>query len=242
MVKDKDKNRPSRSSASEAPTRDGTPTTGGSQQGLAPRSDINALLAGNPGPITDAAGARWWLDSKGWVLAGEEYDRPKMVSVLLMASLLPRVPLEAANAIRAVAYIIECDIIDKTADLLANTVATKVKTDLHDLVSGLTASKTFLEASATQQANTILELKEISTLSKTNTDKLSSLAIKLTDHHPKAPSIPQWPSVRPSQPSLPPSTFDPSIPNSSTRLRQRLLLAARTVLVHVDSNDDLAPP
>ena len=242
MIRDKDKTRPTRGSTGDTPTSEIPPTN--SQQGLASRSTINSLIAGAPGPVSDAAGARRWLDSKGWVLAGEEYDRSKMVSVLLTASLTPRIPSEAATAIRAVAFLLESNITDKTADHLANEVSNKVKAELTHIISGLSATQSFLEASATQQANSIIELKEITATTKSNSDNFSALTDKLTAINSattSTPPPPQWPSLRPSPPSLPPNTYDPASPSSTTRLRQRLLLASRTVLVHVDPGDDLAP-
>jgi len=80
-----------------APIRDGTPNS--SQWPLAPRPDVNTIIAGNPGSITNASDGRKWLDTKGWVLTAEDYDRNKMIDILLTVSLLPKMPMEAINAI-----------------------------------------------------------------------------------------------------------------------------------------------
>ncbi|KAF8803180.1 hypothetical protein BYT27DRAFT_7260485 [Phlegmacium glaucopus] len=99
MDRDKDKGRASKN-LSTILTSDKTPA--GSQHGSATRSEINALITGSPGPITNPLDARKWLETKGWILSGEDYDRSKMVKILLTISMLPKMPQEAINAVRAV--------------------------------------------------------------------------------------------------------------------------------------------
>jgi len=122
------------------------------------------------------------------------------------------------------ALILEGDVVDKSLDLIATTVTRKVTAALTDVLAGLTASQTFLEASATQQANTILDLKDIATRCKSNTNNLSDITTKLSTLSTPLPSDPvTWPSLtshRPSQSSLPPNTFNPTLPTPTTRLRQ----------------------
>ncbi|KAF8799543.1 hypothetical protein BYT27DRAFT_7263847 [Phlegmacium glaucopus] len=243
LAMDKDKGRTSRNPAS-APICDGT--LGNSQRGLATRSEINALVTGNSGPITNSSEARKWLETKGWVLSREDYDRSKMARILLTISLLPKMPQEAVNAIRATAFILEDDITDKDSSSIASLVVNKVQAGLTDILSGLLATQTFFKASSTQQANLTLDLKESMSQSKLVTNNLSNVAAKLTDLSPPpataSPPI-QWPA--PSQRlipcSLPPNVYDPSVPSSTTQLRQRLLLAARSILVQSDP-DDISTP
>jgi hypothetical protein len=73
-----DKDKPTNSLPRSA-SSPGTPTT---LRDLPSRSDeITALFSGDGGPIKNLPDApnRTWLDRKGWVLAGEQYDKTKMV-------------------------------------------------------------------------------------------------------------------------------------------------------------------
>ncbi|KAF8804972.1 hypothetical protein BYT27DRAFT_7299169 [Phlegmacium glaucopus] len=243
MDRTKDKGRSARNAAS-TPIREGTPVN--SQRGLATRSDVNTLIAGNPGPVTNISDARRWLESKGWVLSGEEYDRSKIAKILLTVSLLPKMPPEAVSAIRASAFILEDDIADKASTLIASTVANKVNESLANVLTELAATRSFFEASSTQQANTTLSLKEIATQNDAAVASLTDAASKIAASSaptdvPTSINWPSLPSFQPSQPSLPLSSHDPNSPPSVSRLQQRLLLAARTVLVHVESDDVTAP-
>ncbi|KAF8801545.1 hypothetical protein BYT27DRAFT_7216029 [Phlegmacium glaucopus] len=245
MDKDKDKGRGPRNSASTS-IRHGTP--GNSQKGLATRSEINTLVAGNSGPITNTSDARKWLESKGWILSGEDYDRSKMARILLTISLLPKMPPEAINAIRATALILEDDITDKDSSAIAASVVSKVQEGLTEVLSGLQATQSFFEASSTQQASLILDLKEAATQGKLVSNSLSNTAAKLSDLNPNstfasAPPPTQWPTPSLQLPprSLPSNVYDPSVPSSTTQLKQRLLLAARSILIQSDPNEDSTP-
>ncbi|KAF8800496.1 hypothetical protein BYT27DRAFT_7216977 [Phlegmacium glaucopus] len=205
-------------------------------------SDINAMIAGNPGPVTNSVEACKWLETKGWVLAGEDYDQLKLVKILLTISLLPKMLPEAINATHAAAYLLEDDINDKSSSLIALAVASKVKTDLSSILTDLSAAQSFFEASSTQQANTTLLLKEMATQNSTTVGCLADIVSKLNVSLPSTPVPAQWPSLQPSQPSLPTPSHDPSAAPSIGRLQQHLLLSARTILVHVDSDNATAPP
>ena len=64
----------------------------GTQSKLPSQAD---LMAGPYlGPVRNSREARKWLESKGWVLSEEPYDRSKAVRILLTAAALPKVPAE----------------------------------------------------------------------------------------------------------------------------------------------------
>ena len=133
MDKDRESSRTSKNAANSLAHKSSqaSPT-----RGLALRSELNSLISGNSSPISNNTEARKWLDSKGWVLSEEPYDRLKMVKILLTASLIPKVPAEAANAIRAVAYVLDDDMTDNISSSLTNAVAI----DQRDLDTGMCES------------------------------------------------------------------------------------------------------
>ena len=127
--RDRDKSKSTKPTASSS-ARKGTP--GNSQRNLTTRSDINALIAGSPGPVSNPSEARKWLETKGWILNGENYNRTKVVDILLTTSLLPKIPPETANAVRAAAFLLEDDITDKISSAICwdNVTARTSKSQL----------------------------------------------------------------------------------------------------------------
>ena len=70
MDKDKDK---SKTTAKNAPsTQAGTPDL--PLHGPFTRSEIDALLISQLGPVANSDEACKWLQNKGWILSGENYD------------------------------------------------------------------------------------------------------------------------------------------------------------------------
>jgi hypothetical protein len=220
----------------------GTPTP---SRDLPSRSGISALLSGDSGPVKTLSDARSWLDKKGWVLAGEQYDRSKMTNILFTVSLLPKLPLDAVAAIRAVALIIEDNIEDSLSSALSSAIADKFLARIGNVPDELTRAKEFLEATSTKQASTVVQLHETATQHATTTTNLVEILTKLATteaSHLSAP--PQWPSIQnsgPSPNSCPSSLHDPSASDSNVRIQQRLLLASRTVLIEIDRSHASSP-
>jgi len=146
---------------------------------LPSRSGITALLSGNSGPVKTLPDARAWLDKKGWVLAGEQYDRTKMVNILLTVSLLPKLPSDAAAAIRAVALLIEDNIEDSLSSALSSAIADKLLARIGNLPDELTRAKEFLDATSTKQASTVVQLNETATQHAATTLNLAEISSKL---------------------------------------------------------------
>ncbi|KAF5378885.1 hypothetical protein D9615_006982 [Tricholomella constricta] len=237
------------------------PTGGASQQGtpnvprqLPTRADISTFLIGDTGPVKSSKEARRWLETKGWILAGEAYDRTKLVRILLTAALnlsqkATETRTDAKNAVLAVAFLLEEDITDCIADALAEAVTAKALDRLDSATSKLTSSTAFSTATDTQQAETTIALKTVSTQLAGVTASLSDLAAKLNTTTPSPSSTleqPSWADIArsspgPAPPTAPSAAFNPSATEQHTRLQQRLLRGARTILVEANPDDDLAP-
>jgi hypothetical protein len=209
-----------------------------SPRGPFARSELNAIISNQGGPVTKGSDARKWFENKGWILESEQIDRTKLVNILLTVSLLPKIPPEVIHAIRAVAYILDDDITENVSDVLAKAVSSKVNAGLVDITSKLERTLTFLEASSAQQATSTLELKTATTKSvevmnginqfeRTFAETTKSLAAS-------AKQISSPPLARPTPPSLPNPTYNPSTPENLTRLKQRILQSSCNVLIQSD--------
>lgn len=232
-----------RGNASRGSTPSGSSPGG---RGIPTRSDLATLLSSDHGPVNALPDARKWLEGKGWSLQGEAFNRSKLVNILLTASLFPKVPADVAAAIRAVAFLLEDNITDNISTALADAVAAKVKSQLEGFSSELSSNINFLRANTTQQAATSVDLKETATLHATTASTLAEISTKLASNTPLPRDNPQWPSIQETQPRPPPSSlpspsYDPAAPPQHTLLRQRLLQAARTILIEVDPASPTAP-
>lgn len=209
-------------------------------QNIPDRTELNGLIAGIHGPVTDLSSARSYLESKRWILSSKRYDRTKLVDILLTASVSLKIPADAAAAIRAVAYLLEDDITDKVSSTLASAVADKVRAQLADITTDLSSNAKFINANATQQAATSVKLKEIAAQYAAASVNLADASSKLSSIGPKESLSPvQWPALgsptrAPALPSSPPSMYNPDASAQHTDLQRRLLAAACTVFVEVD--------
>lgn len=232
-----------------APSRGSTPGSlpGSQARTLPTRSDITLILSGDSGPVGNIADARKWLANKSWIYPGEPLDRKKLVNILLTTSCIAKLPSDAAAAIRAVAFLLEDDINDAFSSLIASSVTDKLISQLNPLTTELSATKSFLEATSAQQATLSISLQEVASHHSSTSLNLAEIAEKLKSSPvPSIPSAPPtlWPSLPPPHPapsSLPSNKHNPASPTQDIRLQQRVLLAARTVLVQIDLNDESSP-
>ena len=74
---------------------------------LLSRSEINTRLSSEPNPVSNVSKAKSWLETKGWILAGENYSKPKLADILFTVALTTKLTPEASSAIKAVALLIE---------------------------------------------------------------------------------------------------------------------------------------
>ena len=133
-------------------------------QALPTRHNIALILAGNLGPINNLAEAQKWMANKAWIYPSEPINHEKLVTILLTTSFTAKMPLDAVAAIRAITYLLEGDLVNLSLMITANAITAKLDACLSPLISDLTSAKSFLEATASQQASLVLDLKEISIL------------------------------------------------------------------------------
>ncbi|KAG5640891.1 hypothetical protein DXG03_006696 [Asterophora parasitica] len=152
---------------------------------------------------------------------------------------------------------LEDNIAHSTSETLADAITTKALNNLKPITTKLVATASFVTATNTQQAETTLTLKEVSSHLATLTASLSELSTKLTTNPTPtatAPSsCPTWASVVSSSPPahlpayLPTcptpllALYDPTTSNQRAQVQQCILHAVCTILVDMNSNDDLAP-
>src|ERR1700683_741051 len=75
-------------------------------QALLPRSESSAVLTATS-PISSPIDARKWIETRGYILAGEQYSRPKLADILFTLAVEDKIPADVKNAIVAVAFLIE---------------------------------------------------------------------------------------------------------------------------------------
>ena len=208
---------------------------------LPTRSDLAALITGSNGLVNDSSDARNWLESKGWILLEEKFSLGKLISILLTVSLLPKIPVEIATAVRSTAFLAQDKLEDDLSTSLVSSIAEKLTAQFGNVPEELKKAKEFLEATSTQQASGILGLQETTAQQAATTANLVEVSAKLAEApRPTNAGTPLWPSL-PSAASLPPVSHDPSQSANEVRVQQRLLLASRTVLIEVDHSSRSAP-
>ncbi|KAG6884250.1 hypothetical protein C0993_012782 [Termitomyces sp. T159_Od127] len=220
-------------------------------QQLPTRSEFGALLQAQAGPIKSVSDARWWLDSKGWVLAGEPYDRMKLARVLMTAAVTAKgmkIKGDARNAILAVALLLESNIIDSTLKAIANAVASKILKHVKPVVHHMASSADFTSANGTAQAETTLALKGVSAQLESITSSLGNVILKLSalpsptpSPTPPGASGPSWADIARSQPLTIPSKFNPGAPPQHIQMQQQLLHDAKTILIMINTASADAP-
>ena len=128
------------------------------------RHNIASILAGDLGSVNNLAEAQKWMANKAWIYPSEPINHEKLVTILLTTSFTAKMPSDVAGAIRAVAYLLEGNLVDLSLMITANAITAKLDACLSLLISDLISAKSFLEAIASQQASLVLNLKEISIL------------------------------------------------------------------------------
>jgi hypothetical protein len=131
---------------------------------LLSRAELEVQLDAAIGPITGIKDARVWLDTRGWILAGEKYSKPKLADILFTVALTQKLPNDACSAIKAVAFLIadlaEQDFSATLANTNAEKIATQLNSSINKLASGVASTKDFLNATTRQQAEATLALQE----------------------------------------------------------------------------------
>lgn len=246
--------RTSSANASGGASQSGTPER---SRSLPTHANLKSLMAVDTGPVRNIQEARKWLESKGWILAADPYDRTTLTNILVTAALTSKPP-ELKSTVIAVAFILEADIADRVSDTLAAAVASKATDRLEGLIGKLGTSIEFLSANDTKRAEATLSIEgSSSTLSGLTTSlgvMVNRLEAASTQNQAQAAT---WASIvkghQARTPLPPPPTFssrglpvaspghDSLRPKEHARVQQRLLQSNRTVLVSIDKEDDNAP-
>jgi hypothetical protein len=216
---------------------------------LPSRADLEAQLQSSTGPVTCVKDARVWLDTKGWILAGEKYTKPKLADILFTVALSSKLPNDASSAIKAVAFLIEeiadQDFSTSLANMITDKISSQISSSIDDLATGIASTKEFLNAVTRQQAESTLALQE-SVLSNSESSKsIANTAEKLSDTATKQPINNEWPTL-PSAPLAAGNAFHPaslvhtSLSSSHVKIQQRTLLAARQLLIELGPLDENA--
>ena len=122
---------------------------------LLPRSEsISALSATSP--ITGPKDARNWIESKGYILSGERYTKPKLTDILFTVAIDSKVPSEVKSAILVVAILIEDLAKEDFAMSIVDKLIGKIDGALSNLNLEVDNMKKFLVATSTQQAEATL--------------------------------------------------------------------------------------
>lgn len=145
-------------------------------------SHADLIVGPNFSPVSNMCNAQKCLDYKGWVLSKEPYNHSKAIHILLTAATLSKVPAEACNAICAAAFLIKENIFDTNTSAIPEAIAAKLTPLLSNILPDLSPMKIFIDAIATHQANTLSDLKTITSSHSAISDTISSTATTFAAH------------------------------------------------------------
>ena len=217
-----------------------TPT----QASLPPRSELTAILTATS-PITGPRDARKWIETKGYILSGEQYSKPKLADILFTLAAEAKIPTEVKNAIVSVAFLIEDIAEEDFAASLSTKIISKFETALSSINNEVESTKKFLSATTTQQAEATIALQKTIEDFSSSIDKLTQASTKATesiDKHQRQFSETDWPRLGGGNTAFPVSR-NPlsanafSLSPAEAKVQHRVLLAARQIYISTDPND-----
>jgi hypothetical protein len=210
---------------------------------LLTRSEINTRLSTEPNPVASASEAKSWLEAKGWILAGEDYTKPKLADILFTVALTSKLAPEASSAIKAVALLIEDLAEEDFSASLSDKIVTKITESIDVLRTEIDNAKEFLDATTQKQASITVDAQKAAEKNIELTNKLTEVSGKVSalDANPRRLASSVWPSLtrNVTAGNGPPPAFDPSLPPSHTKLQQRILLETQQALVEFDGPHDV---
>jgi hypothetical protein len=151
-----------------------------SQTSLLPRSESTAVLTATS-PITGPEDARKWIETKGYILSGEQYSKPKLADILFTLAAEAKIPTEVKNTIVSVAFLIEDIAEEDFAASLSTKIISKFETALSSISSEVKSTKKFLSATTTQQAEAMIALQKTVEDFTSNVDKLTQASTKAAE-------------------------------------------------------------
>ena len=119
---------------------------------LLSRSEINSRLSSELNPVASISEAKSWLETKGWILAGEDYTKFKLTDILFTVALTSKLTPEASSAIKAVALLIEDLAEEDFSTSMLDKIVTKISASIDSLRSEIDNTKDFLDATSQKQA------------------------------------------------------------------------------------------
>ena len=224
------------------------PSTSQAQAQLLPRSESSAVLSATS-PITSPIDARKWIETRGYILAGEQYSRPKLADILFTLAVEAKIPADVKNAILAVAFLIEDTAEEDFASSLSSKIISKIDESLSSINNELDSAKKFLTATTSQQAEATISLQKAVDSFTSDVNKLTLASLKATetlDKHQQQLSEVDWPRLGASNAGshttrnpLNPNTF--SLSPAEAKVQHRVILAAKQIYVAIDPNDEGGP-
>jgi hypothetical protein len=144
------------------------------------RSESTAILTAIS-PITGRDDARKWIETKGYILSGEQYSKLKLADILFSLAVDAKIPTEVKNMIGVVAFLIKDLAEEDFAASLSTKIITKIKTAMTSINSKVDSAKKFLSATTTQQAEAMIVLQKAIQDFSSSVDKLTQASTKATE-------------------------------------------------------------
>jgi hypothetical protein len=215
---------------------------------LLPRSEALAALAAM-GPVSSTKDAYNWVESKGFILAGEQYTKPKLADILFTVAMDAKIPSEVKSAIIAVAFLIEDLSEDDFSASIADKIINRIEGTLSNLNTEVGNTEKFLAATSTQQAEATLAFQKAVDTFSGNIDKLTKASDKVVEsigNHQWNPPDTNWPQLEPGNveqatQSNPLNFRSFALSASQAKVQQCTLLAAKQLYVSTGPKDNKAP-
>jgi hypothetical protein len=197
-------------------------------------------VAASASPVSSADNAHSWLEKKGWMLASEPYMKSKLAEVLILATLLFKLPAEADTAVHSVAYLMweqsEDKIATQLSDKLLDRFTNSLSTPISKLMDSVSSTKSFLDATLQKQA--VLSLQESVKQQIDNAKAIAEASAKLnTAHTPGDLLDPAWPPLEAMNPASPhlihlaSLLHSRSTPQTNPKVLHQISLASKQLLI-----------
>ena len=143
-------------------------------------SKINTRLSSEPNPVSKVSDAKSWLETKAWILAGENYLKPKLADILFTVALTMKLTPEVSSAIKVVALLIEDLAEEDFSASLSDKILAKISASFDNFSLEIDSTKEFLEAMSQKQASIVLDAQKTAEKHTEITNKLSEASDKIS--------------------------------------------------------------
>jgi PHD/YefM family antitoxin component YafN of YafNO toxin-antitoxin module len=125
--------------------------------------------------------------SQGWILAGEDYSKPKLTDMLFTVALTSKLSAEAGSAVKAVALLIGDLAEEDFSASLADEISNKIVASIDELKNQVNSTKEFLAVTSHNQASAILNIQKVAEanmeLAKKLTEATDKIATRKSNTH-----------------------------------------------------------